>query len=340
MATPCRMLKEAREAPDRVADLLTNNKAAYRDLASRLRERDPSFIATVARGSSDHAASFGASVFAQTCNKITASLSPSLVSRYGLDLDFKACFALAISQSGASPDLVACLAAARDGGAVTAALVNVEGSALASKAAHVLPQQAGEEQAVAATKSFICSLASLAWLAAHWSNDDELIADFAQLPKRLEAALRCDWSPAIELFADAQRGFVIGRGPCLGIAQESALKLKEVAALQAEAFSPAEVQHGPRAVIAADVPVLAYGLDDAGGQDTAKFAQEMRLRGARIASASPHSKADLPLPPPLHPCLDPIVAIQAFYPFVAELALARGLDPDRPSGLSKVTRTV
>jgi glucosamine--fructose-6-phosphate aminotransferase (isomerizing) len=336
------MLQETREAPARVAELLREDAGAYHALADRLAARPPAFAATVARGSSDHAATYAASLLGIACGVVTASIPPSLITRYGAELDLRRALALAISQSGASPDIVATLRAATAAGGCTVAIVNAPASPLAEAAGHVLPQHAGPERSVAATKSFICSLVCVVRLVALWCHDETLSAALERLPERLETALTCDWSAAVPLLAPANSLYVVGRGLGFGIVHEWALKLKETCGLHAEALSAAEVHHGPRAVIDRDFPVLALALDDPAGRDAARFAAELADSGhaVAVASAAPIAGTDLPLPAPLHPLLDPIVAVQAFYPLAAALAHARGLDPDRPRGLSKVTATI
>jgi glucosamine--fructose-6-phosphate aminotransferase (isomerizing) len=336
------MLEEAREAPARVAGMLARDEGSYRDLAKALAAQPPAFAATIARGSSDHAATYAASLLGIAAGLATASIPPSLVTRYGVKPDLRRALVLAISQSGAGPDIALTLEAASAAGGCTVAIVNADQAPLAGVARHVLRQRAGPERSVAATKSFICSLACIARLIARWRGDAALSAALRRLPARLEAALGCDWSGALELLAPADNLYVVGRGLGLGIVHEWALKLKETSGLHAEALSAAEVQHGPRAVIDQAFPILALALDDAAGRDAAAFAAELAGRGHKVAVASASATAahHLPLPPPLHPLLDPIVAAQAFYPFAAQLAEARGLDPDRPRGLSKVTVTV
>ena len=336
------MLQETREAPARVAELLVRDERSYGALADALVAHAPCFAATIGRGSSDHAATYAASLLGIAAGLATASIPPSLVTRYRAELDLRRALVLAISQSGASPDIVATLRAASACGACTVAILNAENAPLAGVARHVLPQRAGPERSVAATKSFICSLVCIARLIARWRFDAALSAALARLPERLDAALGCDWSAALELLAPASSLYVVGRGLGFGIVQEWALKLKETSGLHAEALSAAEVRHGPRAVIDQAFPVLALALDDPAGRDAAAFAAELAARGhaVAVASARPGLGRHLPLPEPLHPLLDPIVAAQAFYPLAAQLAEARGLDPDRPRGLAKVTSTI
>ena len=339
------MLQEIRTIPELAAVALSEDGALYADLGRRLRERPPPFAATIARGSSDHAASYAASLFGIRAGLATASISPSLITRYHAQLVLSDALVMALSQSGASPDLIDVLAMARHTGSLTVALVNVLGSPLARQAEWVLPQRAGPEHAVAATKSFVLTLLGIARLVACWTEDATLTAALGLLPGRLEAALRSDWSAALETLREANEAgtFVIARGPTLAIAQEAALKLKETSYLHAEALSSAEMRHGPRAVIDRRFPVLGFALADAGGDDTRALSAELATAGAPLLLASPTpppAGTHLPLPPPLHPLLDPVVAVTAFYPFAEALARTRGLDPDRPRSLQKVTRTI
>ena len=338
------MLEETRSAPQRVAAMLAADAPAYDALAQALRRHDPAFIVTVARGSSDHAALYFANLAGIVTGRITASLPPSLVTRYGAALRFERSLVVSTSQSGGSPDLLRTVEAARAGGALTVAIVNQPDSPLERTAAHFLPQHAGPERSVAATKSVIATMAVAARLLASWAEDRAMLDALAALPDRLEAALACDWSSALPLLGDASSLYVVGRGPGLGVAEETALKLKETSGVLAEALSAAEIQHGPKAVIGPGFPVLVYGLQDAGGRDALAFATDLAKAGAQVVVASHDAPGPglvhLPLPPPLHPLLDPIVALQAFYPLAEALARARGRDPDRPPGLLKVTRTL
>jgi len=339
---PSLMLEEAREAPARVAALLVADGDRFEALAARLGAAPPPFALTIARGSSDHAASYAATLLALQAGIVTASLPPSTITRYRAQLRLEGALALAISQSGAGPDLVMTLEAAAAAGALSVAIVNDVAAPLARAAAFVLDQGAGPERSVAATKSFIASLVVAARLIAMWRRDPDLLSALERLPERLDAALALDWSAGVGVLAPAASLYVVGRGLGLGIAAESALKLKETSALHAEALSAAELRHGPRAVIEPGFPLLLYALEDAASADTAALAESLIAAGQTclIASARGTGGIRLPLPPPLHPLLDPIVAIQAFYPFAAALAEARGHDPDRPRGLHKVTRTL
>jgi len=344
MAIPL-MTEEARSAPERVAALLAAEGGRYREAAERLRSAAPPFAVTVGRGSSDHAGLYARYLLETALGLVTASAAPSVVTAYGAELRLAGAFVLGLSQSGASPDLVRFVDYARAAGGITLALLNQTDSPLGRAAETTLPIHAGEERAVAATKSFICTGAAAAMLAGAWARDPSLLAALERLPDQLGAALQPDWSAGIEALAPARRLLVVARGRGFAIAAEMALKLKEVAGLQAEAFSAAEVLHGPLAVLGADQPVLALAIEDETLPSLLSTLDRMRQAGARpvvISSAPQGAEHGLALrfPGSGHPALDPLVAVQAFYPFAAALALARGQDPDNPPHLAKVTRTL
>ena len=340
------MRAEALSAPDRIAAQIAANSQAYAELATRLRARQPVFAVTVARGSSGHAAAYARALFETALGLVTAPAAPSAVTLYGARLRLTDALVLAISQSGESPDLVTVVERARGDGALTLALVNETDSPLAQAAGLCLPLQAGPERSVAATKSFLCSLSAAASLLAAWRPDPALGAALAALPGHLRDAAARDWSAALPILREARSLLVVGRGYGFPVAQEMATKLKETCTLHAEALSAADLLHGPVALVRDGLPVLLVALPDATLPGVLEVARRLRGQGAHLLVASPVAEAldlahtPLPLPTPLHPMLDPLAAAQAFYPLAADAALARGLDPDRPPSLSKVTRTV
>ena len=248
---------------------------------------------------------------------------------------------MAFSQSGQSPDLVAPMRFFSDGGATTAAFVNDPGSPLAQAAQWVFPLHAGVELSVAATKSFIAQLVAGAQLVAAWQDDAVLHAALRALPEVLTRAADTDWSAGVDALVDADRLFVIGRGTGLAVAMEAALKFKETCAIQAEAFSGAEIEHGPMALIGQDYPLLVFAPRGPAQAGLLALAEKMRNRGARLLLAAPIGTkgCNLPLIESAHIDLDSIPLFQSFYPMVEALSRARGFDPDRPRHLAKVTRT-
>jgi glutamine---fructose-6-phosphate transaminase (isomerizing) len=335
------MLSEAREAPLAVARALAADRESLAALGHALRAAPPAAVLTVARGSSDHAAHFMAYLVMARLGRLVTSLPMSLVTLYSSRLQCEGLLSIAFSQSGQSPDLVAPQRFFREGGARTVAVVNDAQSPLALAAQWVLPLHAGAETSVAATKSYIAQLVAGARLVAQWQGDAALQRAIATLPEALEEAAWADWSPLVDALAEADRLFVIGRGLGLAVAMEAALKFKEVCGIQAEAFSGAEVRHGPMALIDEGYPLLVFAPRGPAQAGLLALADEMRGRGARVLVAAPPGTpgAELPLIGAGNEDLDPITAVQSFYPAVEALARARGLDPDSPRHLSKVTKT-
>lgn len=336
-----RMLEEALEAPAAVARLLGSDTKAYRELGAQLQAFPPSGILTLARGSSDHAAHHTGYLIMARLGQLVTSLSPSLMTLYRAELARPGLLALAFSQSGQSPDLVDPLRTFAEAGAITVALVNDPGSPLAAAASRVLPLHAGEEQSVAATKSFIGQMVAGARLLSAWEGNAALESGLQRLPEALSRAARSDWSRGVEALTGVDRLFVLGRGPGLSLALEAALKLKETCGIQAEALSGAEVRHGPMALVEQGFSVLVFAPRGPTQADLVATARDLRAQGARVLLAAPPEvpDADLPLVSAPHPDLDAIPAIQAFYPLAEALSRARGHDPDHPPRLAKVTRT-
>lgn len=336
-----RMYQEAAQAAQSVRNQLFANSEAMERLGERLRLLAPRAIVTCARGSSDHAATFAKYLIETRLGVLTSSAAPSVSSVYDSRPDLTDSVCIAISQSGASPDLLAAVGKAREAGAIIIALVNVEDSPLAQRADHLVPLCAGVEQSVAATKSFIASLCAIIHLVSCWAEDRELSEALRKAPKHLERAWSLDWNPAVERLKTATNLFVVGRGMGLGIAQEAALKLKETCRLHAEAVSAAELRHGPMALVRAGFPVLVFSQNDEARAGVEVLAGELTAREADVMIAGSRCRGALHLPTePAHPVIEPMLLAQTFYRMANALSLARGLDPDRPPNLSKVTETV
>ena len=340
------MRTEALQAPQAVARLLAADEIVYGALAADLQSHEPQALVTVARGSSDHAAHYMGYLTMSRLGRLVTSLPMSLVTLYPARLRCAGLVSLAFSQSGQSPDLVAPARFFAAGGARTVAFVNDADSPLARACQWVLPLHAGAETSVAATKSFIAQLAAGARLVAAWEaqsevGDTSLREALAALPASLDAATRGDWQAALPVLKEADRLFVVGRGPGLAVALEAALKFKETCGLQAEAFSGAELRHGPMALVDEGYPLLVFAPRGPAQAGLLELARDLRQRGARVLLAAPAGTAGAELPLALtgHEDLDPVAAIQSFYPMVEALARARGRNPDAPRHLAKVTRT-
>jgi glucosamine--fructose-6-phosphate aminotransferase (isomerizing) len=337
------MATEIAGAGEAIGRQLAANAATVADLAATLRKRDPHFVVTIARGSSDHATLYLKHLVELRLGLVCASLGPSVASLYRAPLQLADALALTISQSGRSPDIVTMQGAARAAGAFTVALVNDETSPAASEAQALLALHAGEERSVAATKTMLASLVAGASLIAHWSADDALIGALANLPARLTANEAPPPEPIVEALAAARSLFVIGRGATLAMAAEAALKLKETSAIHAEAFSSAEVLHGPAGVIAPGFPVVAFVPADAARAGVLETVERLASFGAAplLIDVAPHPTwPTLVAPAAGHDLLTPILALHAFYRLAEATARRRGRNPDAPPHLMKVTRTV
>ena len=226
---------------------------------------------------------------------------------------------------------------AREAGALTVALVNDPDSPLANASDIVLPMQAGPELSVAATKTFVASLAALLRLAAAWTGDSAIHRGLDHLPARLASAADLDWTAALPALAAATHLMSIGRGATLAVAREAALKLKETCRIHAEAFSGAEFQHGPIALVGRDYPVILFLPTDAAAEGLKTLALALVAKGASVfATGAPNA---LPTLEADQPDADAVCLIQAFYGLVIQVAQRRGNDVDRPPHLQKVTRT-
>jgi glucosamine--fructose-6-phosphate aminotransferase (isomerizing) len=336
------MFREAAQAPEVVRRQLQANAARVARLAERLRAAPPRAIVTCARGSSDHAATFARYLIETRIGLLTSSIAPSVSSVYAAAPDLGGTVMLAISQSGASPDLLAVVSSARAAGARIVAMVNAETSPLAQLADDLIPLHAGPERSVAATKSYIASLAAIVQLVASWSGDGTLAAALAQAPELLARAWELDWSAAVTRLTAANDLYVIGRGLGLAIAQEAALKFKETCGLHAEAVSAAELRHGPMALVHAGFPLLMFTQNDESRAGVGQLAGELAaqradvlLAGARVAHTT-----ELPTPSGAHPVIEPLLFVQSFYRMANALSVVRGRNPDEPPHLNKVTETI
>jgi glutamine---fructose-6-phosphate transaminase (isomerizing) len=335
------MYCEAEQAPQVVRQQIATNSERLERLGEKLRQLAPRAVVTCARGSSDNAATFAKYLIETRLNILTSSAAPSVSSVYASTPDLAGTVFLAISQSGASPDLLAAVRAAKDRGAWVVALVNAESSALAQAADFTVPLCAGIERSVAATKSYIASLTAIIQLVASWGRDPELLEALSRTPELLERAWHLDWSAAVTRLRFATDLYVIGRGLGLGVAQEAALKFKETCGLHAEAVSSAEVRHGPMALIRAGFPVLIFAQNDETLGGIESLATELAARRADVMLAGSKVPRAVILPTEsANPVLEPLLVVQSYYRMVNALALARGRNPDQPPYLHKVTETV
>jgi glucosamine--fructose-6-phosphate aminotransferase (isomerizing) len=340
-AAGAQMTAEMAEQPRVLADL-----AARRDeLTSHVREAlpgPPAGIVLVARGSSDNAAVFGRYVLELATRRPVALAAPSLVTRYGVQDRLDGWLAVGVSQSGRTPEIVSVLESFGAAGATTVAITNDRSSPLAAAADAAIDTAAGAEKAVPATKTVTAQFAAFALLAE--ALGDRLPWDGAAWEALPEAVgdLLADDAPAraaAEAVGDAQGLVAIARGLLLGAALEAALKLKEMTGILAEGASAADFLHGPIAVVRRELPVLTLAAGGPAAADVDEFARAARARGGRVLAIAPDDGADLPIPAAIPDGLAAITATVRAQQLAREVSLLRGIDPDSPFGLSKVTET-
>lgn len=316
------------------------NAGVFADLGGRLDKNPPRFVVTCARGSSDHASVYGKYLIENYLGRPVASVGMSIASVYGHKLDLKDALFVAVSQSGRSPDLLRLTEMAKDAGALIVGFVNDEASPLMKLSDIPVPLCAGPENSVAATKSYLLSCFAYLNLTAAWSGNERLKAAAAALPDAFDKAAALDWWPALKEFENVRNMLVLGRGLSFGVALEAALKFKETSRLHAEAFSAAEVIHGPLGLVRPDLPVLAFGQTDEAEPTIRQTIERIVELGGPVWSAidAPGTKR-LPTVDGVDPVTAPLCQELSFYLAIQHLALARGINPDNPPNLRKVTET-
>jgi glucosamine--fructose-6-phosphate aminotransferase (isomerizing) len=332
------MRREIAEQPAAVAATLAEVAAPAAALAAAVRERGLDRVVLVARGTSDHVAIYARYLLEARCALSASLAAPSLYTTYRPPVDLSRALVLGVSQSGQTPEIVAALEFAAERGALTAALTNEAGSPLASAGRHALITAAGEERSVAATKTFTTALAVIAELARALGAAD-LAAPLRALPAALEAAAALPGElveSAARSLRDAEAAVCIARGYAYATALEAALKLKEVTGLWAEGFSAADLRHGPRAA-ALGLPAVVFHSGGPLAADVDGLEGELAAAGSPLVSIGPGRT--LPAAAGLCEEIAPIALIVPAQLVAERLALLRGLDPDRPRGLTKVTRT-
>ncbi|WP_226643207.1 glucosamine-6-phosphate deaminase NagB-II [Microbulbifer variabilis] len=327
------MEAEAREAPARIAEQLQSNAKVMEQLGERLRAHAPRFVMIVGRGSSDHAGVFAKYLIEIETGTPTFAAAPSVSSVYGRQLKLEGALVLVISQSGRSPDILAQAKMAKECGAYTVALVNDEQAPIKDVVDLLIPLKAGPEKAVAATKSYLATLSAILQLVACWSGDRVLREALEKLPETLQKAVSAEIQLRPEDLASVQNLVVLGRGPGYAITRELALKLKEVCNIHAESFSSAEFLHGPVTLVEDKLTVVNVPIEDESFKAHSEQIDDIVHRGASLINLHVPSKG-------VHPRIAPLALLQRFYIDVAHVAVNRGINPDEPAGLKKVTQTV
>lgn len=332
------MAREIAEIPAAAARLIGRSDEIAA-IADRIRAFRPRAVVVCGRGSSGNAGVYLRYLIETQMQLLVSSAAPSIVTAYRRTPDMRGAFFVLISQSGRSPDLVSTTEVAREAGALTLAIVNDDRSPAADAADLVLPIGAGPEHAVAATKTVVLSMIAGAVLVAGITHDGGLRDGLRRLPERLQSALGCDWSQWGNSLVSAPAAFVAARGYGLGTGREIALKVTETLRLPALGYSAAELRHGPRAAITLETPVLVLRQNDESASGVDLLVHDLRKANETVFLAG-GPESTLPWIGDDHPAFDPIVMLLPAYKAIEAAARQRGLDPDRPEHLSKITQTL
>ena len=340
--------KEIEEQPGALARLLKEGRPAVDEIADRVLAFAPRFVVIAARGSSDNAARYAQYLFGAHNRLPVCLATPSLFTFYDAAPSLAGALVIGVSQSGQSPDIVAVVESGRRQGALTLAITNRPGSPLAAAAEHTLPLLAGEERAVAATKTYTNQLCALAMLSAALEGGEARWAELCRAPGLVERAiaLNAGVDGKVDRYRYAEHFAVVGRGFNYATAFEVALKMKETSYLVAEPYSPADLLHGPVAMIDRGFPVLLVAPTGRVLSDVAQLADQLEHRSAELVVISDdagvlgRARVALPLPGEMPEWVSPMVAVVPGQMFAVALARTRGLDPDQPRGLHKVTETL
>lgn len=334
------MQAEMAEQPERLAALIDRHDEIAATIAE-LRPRPLVGTTVVARGSSDHAGVYGRYLIEEASGRPAGMAAPSLQTLYGAQVDFSGYLAIAVSQSGQTPEIVTTLERMQSSGGAGLAITNDGASPLAGAAHVTVALDVGRERAVPATKTVTATLTAFALVAAALGGTPFTREELERVPEWV-AQVVDDPGPAERVAAgliEVTRLLTVGRGLLFGAALEAALKLKETTMISAEGFSGADLRHGPIAIVEHGLPVLAFLAGGPAHADMVELVDDLRGRGADVYVAAPDPGADLPLPAEVPEALAPIVAVVRAQQVALALARARGLDPDAPAGLSKVTAT-
>lgn len=340
--TQTQMYRKIHEIPTAVDRLLGHGQDDMKQAAQALRDRNPAFLISVARGSSDHVATYFKYASELPTGIPVASVGPSVASVYGRQLKLAGSACISVSQSGQSPDIVEMARMARASGALSIAMTNDAASPLAEVSDHTLDLHAGPELSVAATKTFVTSAVSAIWLLAEWTGDAELLRVIKGLPEILEQAAQESWPGFATGFESRTSPYCLGRGPAYAISNEAALKFKETCQLHAESYSSAEVMHGPVSIVDRGFPFIALAAKDAAEDLMVQVADQFSEKGASVFITSSKAKSAniLLVVRTGHPLTDPIALIASLYAMVEAVSVSRGINPDTPRHLNKFTETV
>jgi len=333
-----KVLEEACSIAERIAIFNQKDDNPYHLIAKNISDKKIKHIVTVARGTSDCVALYASYLFAKTLGLTTYSLPPSIITLENSHFDFSNTLVLVISQSGLSKDLIICEQASRKMGAETMILTNNVNSPIVNNANYFFNINAGEEESVAATKTFALSLLNIIKLIAVVSDNKKIIDNIFQLPDHISKESKDLWDPEL-IDKNVSNGFIISRGLGYALSTEISIKFKELCQEQIEPFSSAEVMHGPKSLIENSFKLFTLSLNDSSGSSVLKDTKKLMKITNKVYSITYQSNASLNYSSMNHPELDSIIIMSKFYPWIIKYSIYKGLNPDNPRYLTKVTQT-
>ncbi len=347
MTAGASMAREIAEQPA-VLSALVARSAEIAAMVQAVRPADLRGLVLVARGSSDNAAVYGRYVLEHATRRPVALAAPSLHTRYGVTTRLDGFLAIAVSQSGRTPEIVDTLARLQAGGARTIAVTNDASSPLAASAEASIVLGAGAETAVPATKTFTAQVAAFALLAEALGQAPWRAGDWGTVLDAVAATVADDEPPRATAgrIGPGTRLVQVGRGFLYAVALEAGLKIAETTGAAATGYSPPDLQHGPIALAGPDLHALCFAAPGPTAPDIAEVADNLVARGATVTAIAedtrlvPAATALLPVPPGVTEPLAPLVHTVRAQQLALHLARARGIDPDHPHGLTKITATI
>ena len=334
----CKVLEEACSIAERIAIFNQKDDNPYHLIAKKISDKKIKHIVTVARGTSDCVALYASYLFAKTLGLTTYSLPPSIITLENSHFDFLNTLVLVISQSGLSKDLIICEQASRKMGAETMILTNNVTSPIVNNANYFFNINAGEEESVAATKTFALSLLNIIKLIAVVSDNKIIIDNIFQLPDHISKESKDSWDSEL-IDKNVSNGFIISRGLGYALSTEISIKFKELCQEQIEPFSSAEVMHGPKSLIENSFKLITLSLNDSSGSSVLKDTKQIMKITNKVYSITYESNTNLSYSSLNQPELDSIIIMSKFYPWIIKYSMYKGLNPDNPRYLTKVTHT-
>lgn len=335
------MAKEIKEIPDVIARQGESNAPMLIKLAEFMRKETINGITLLGRGSSRNACYYAKYIFETALNIPVSLASPSIASVYDRTLNFENHLLFVCSQSGASPDLIKYVENAKAGGATIIGLVNDESSPIAKLSDFLFGLKAGKENSVAATKSYIATLYAFASIYAMFCGKNDLADELYHLPEMMDQVVHTNWDDFAEAMLTTENLFCLGRSYNLSTAKEIALKFNETSQIFAKEYSSSEFFHGPLALIEKGIPILHFLLNDESHKVSLETNQKLIDLGANVYTVDSKAFDEKTLIIPSSSAIvQPLIQTTALYSIIEQISIKKGLNPDEPPFLNKVTKTI